>query len=1354
MRNQAPADKSPEFTAKQVRAARALLAWSQQELAKTAGVAASTVADFERGQRTPVPNNAEAIRTALTRAGVTFLPGGAVVGPPLPSLAALSKSGAPIRWVNATDLAQWAERRDGQSTLPTLIAKLIRAANGSATELRFPSDEGVQHAGWDGTTRSERETDYVPLGPAGWEFGTQREAIARKATDDYVKRTADPSELIPADSAFVFVTPRHWPKKGEWVRQKSVEGKWREVRAYDGDDLVHWIELYPAVGQWLATTLGKRPPGARQLEEVWLEWSLATQWPLTPELVLSDRDADAAAVLQWLRSASSAFSLQGETADEVAAFFYAAINQLPPEIAAHYEARCLVATTPDMARTLADSVTPLIIVLLDPEPGLAQLIAQRGHHVLLAYGGNADLRGDFRKLSRPSREGIEVALVDSGIATARARSLARESSRSLAVLRRLIPTAPGRLPEWAQQPPPHALLAALLAGAWDERSESDRAILTRLGNTPYDNLITELAPFVGTFDSPLRKVGTAWKVASPQDAWFLLARYLTSGDIERFEAAILDVLGSADPRFNMDPDERWLAPTRGVSPEYSAYLRHGLGEILILLALFPDRAPNITAGRPRAEYVVQQLLHNADRQRWWSLSRDFQLLAEASPDAFLNAIDQSLAKNDPPIAALFGHDSDPMFGSEHLSNLLWALESLAQAPEHLARVSEILAALDAVDPGGRYTNRPANSLRQIFLLWAPQTNATLDQRMRVLDRLRRSQPAPAWKLLLGILPSGHDSFSPSPLTRWRDFTADNPEVVTYGLIGKGAEAITQRLLDDVGVSAARWNQLLDRLSNLAPDRTAAIDKLVRVAPDIRDPDDRLALWDGLRRLLHHHRYIPDAGWALPEAELSQLEQVYEALAPADLVQRVAWLFSPSVSLPRPPIGGWESDQAKVAEERRLAVKALLDGRGVEGIFELARIVEMGGFIGAALAEIELDPFLRNLILTRALRSENPRDRNLAHGMVFTKFQQAKEPWAAEILARAMRENWGAEAVLTILGALPSRRWTWDQAHAAGEGIETLYWKRAATLWIEGEVADITFAVMKLVEVGRARHAIHLVGHKLKEVLPNELLVTVLMAAVREPWEKSSDHNEPVMFQHYVSEILNKLDQASDVPEDAMLKLEWAYLPVLAHSRRPVKVLLKALSENPGFFIDVLSAVFKPSEDSGIVEDPPADMEQAQAIATQAYDLLGMWNRIPGTKQDGTIDGAILEAWIKEARILADRKGRKDIADQKIGEMLSASPPEADGIWPAIPVREAIEIVRSRHIETGFVIGRQNRRGVTSRLPGSGGTLERAEAEKYREFARATALEWPHTSAGLERIAKDYEEHARWHDESAERMDWR
>lgn len=56
----------------QVRAARSLLGWSQQVLATKAGVAVSTVADFERGQRCPVPNNALAIRHALETAGVLF----------------------------------------------------------------------------------------------------------------------------------------------------------------------------------------------------------------------------------------------------------------------------------------------------------------------------------------------------------------------------------------------------------------------------------------------------------------------------------------------------------------------------------------------------------------------------------------------------------------------------------------------------------------------------------------------------------------------------------------------------------------------------------------------------------------------------------------------------------------------------------------------------------------------------------------------------------------------------------------------------------------------------------------------------------------------------------------------------------------------------------------------------------------------------------------------------------------------------------------------------------------------------------------------------------------------------------
>jgi hypothetical protein len=68
-------------------------------------------------------------------------------------------------------------------------------------------------------------------------------------------------------------------------------------------------------------------------------------------------------------------------------------------------------------------------------------------------------------------------------------------------------------------------------------------------------------------------------------------------------------------------------------------------------------------------------------------------------------------------------------------------------------------------------NRPANSLREIHLLWLPQTFAPLDQRLRALDLIRKRENDAAWKLMLGVLPRGHDAASPSATPRWRDFTA-------------------------------------------------------------------------------------------------------------------------------------------------------------------------------------------------------------------------------------------------------------------------------------------------------------------------------------------------------------------------------------------------------------------------------------------------------------------------------------------------------------------------------------------------------------------------------------------------------
>lgn len=62
------------MTPSQSRAARALLEWSQEELAKAAHLGLSTIRDFEKGRRTPSHNNLLGMQTALEAAGVLFIP--------------------------------------------------------------------------------------------------------------------------------------------------------------------------------------------------------------------------------------------------------------------------------------------------------------------------------------------------------------------------------------------------------------------------------------------------------------------------------------------------------------------------------------------------------------------------------------------------------------------------------------------------------------------------------------------------------------------------------------------------------------------------------------------------------------------------------------------------------------------------------------------------------------------------------------------------------------------------------------------------------------------------------------------------------------------------------------------------------------------------------------------------------------------------------------------------------------------------------------------------------------------------------------------------------------------------------
>jgi transcriptional regulator with XRE-family HTH domain len=64
-----------DFTPGQCRAARALIGWSQDELASASKVAKATIANFELGKRTPYDRTLDDLLAALEAAGVEFTNG-------------------------------------------------------------------------------------------------------------------------------------------------------------------------------------------------------------------------------------------------------------------------------------------------------------------------------------------------------------------------------------------------------------------------------------------------------------------------------------------------------------------------------------------------------------------------------------------------------------------------------------------------------------------------------------------------------------------------------------------------------------------------------------------------------------------------------------------------------------------------------------------------------------------------------------------------------------------------------------------------------------------------------------------------------------------------------------------------------------------------------------------------------------------------------------------------------------------------------------------------------------------------------------------------------------------------------
>ncbi|MGA7730569.1 MAG: NB-ARC domain-containing protein [Chloroflexia bacterium] len=1250
--------------------------------------------------------------------------------------------------VKASDLNHWANVQMARYKLPLLIRRLIHATVERIERIGFPADEGIQLGGWDGIVIVQTGNAFVPDGTSVWELGVNSD-VKGKADDDYEKRRKDPLGLDPAKTTFIFVTPRRWGGKDKWIRERQKEGIWREVRAYDADDLEQWLDLAPAVHVWLSLLVGKHPEMAEDITSFWSDWSEATSPAVSPKLLTTGRDDAVNRVYEWLRGSASPLTVRASTREEAVAFLAATLQQLPPEQLLPYISRMVIVKDERAWNHLRASQSPLILVPLFEVGDAITRAVRSGHHIFLPLGTDDSTSSTTVDLPRLRVAHTKEVLVGMGLPEVRVTELAVLARRSVMALRRKLAITPEvQQPLWAKPESARALLPALLVGAWQDTQEGDRKVIARLANTSYEDVNAVLSRWANEADPPVRRTGDTWLLVSKEDAWSLLSRYLTRDDMERFEMIVLDVLGEKNPALELEPSQRIMAGLLGKTLACSGLLREGLADTVALMGARSESThwSNVMTSQDRSNRIVQQLLARAndDWHIWSSLSYLLRSLAEAAPNEFLRQVEVGLNGTNPPLSNLFeDKDADLLSSSSAHTGLLWSLELLAWKPDYLSRVAVCLATLTRLDPGGKLSNRPINSLRDIFLPWYPCTTATSEQRLRVLDTLRSREPVIAWRLMNLLLPKSHDHTSPTAKPRWREWVPEQEPSVTFGDLWAMEREFVQRMISDARTDGQRWTDLIEHIDDVQPEqRDAIIAGLLAIDLAACPSMDRLAIWSALRSLISRHRRYPDAAWAMPRDVVDRLLEVYKHFEPAKLIEKYTYLFVLVPEIIDSFGEDWLARQTAISAAREEAVEALYEQGGLSLLLEFSGHVEQSGELGFVLGKSDLLGAEEGILINQTLGVRDASLSLVGRGFVMGRVQTEGWEWVTSKAADIATLIPSIERQAEFFSSLPFDGRTWDLLETASPDLQRTYWSHVRPRKVP--TTDCKRAVEDLLTYGRPHIALELISlyqNDAEADLAPDLITTALEQATMVSPERQEDWD---VLIHHAADILDKIEASGMIEESRIASLEFLLLPFLEHGARGPKVLHKQLSADPELFIAVLSLVY-----GGEAQEEQELTDNDAARVRLASKLLHTWRRVPGTQDDGTVDPHALRDWVARVREGAAAKGRSKIADDVIGQVLSCAPKDADGSWPCKPVREVIEHVETERLHWGFVVGVRNSRGLVQKSMLEGGDQERQLVETYQRYANIMRDQWPRTAAALQDIADTYRSDAHRSDVSAE-----
>lgn len=1245
-------------------------------------------------------------------------------------------------------LHQQSDYAETRGLLPDLVLRLLAASVPDPTELRIPVRGAIGQRGWDGILNTPVAfKQFVPEGKSYWEMGAGADP-EKKANREYAKRThlLEPSERLEA--SFVFVTSRYayhkWNEEEQtaWIKSKKALGQWKNVRVIDATLLVQWLAFFPAIDLWLAREFSP-PIETKGLSTPFMHWDILSTYGhppfyLKPELFIQNRESAQKKLKDLILGKTKELLIETRYPEEVADFISASLMAFEEAEQIDYSTRCLVIEDAETWKSMCSLTEPHILIA-KPELDVGsdhelRAIARRRHYVVFAGPPQATGHSNTVQLREHSPQELQSALEVCGYPTERARRISLKAQGRISTLKRLL-MGLSAAPSWTERSEAADIALFALIGAIDEKSR-DAEVISSLGGKTLGEWTQEMRPLSLVVDPPLIQHSGRWKFVSRFEGWTWLGKHLVDSDLRRFTEQTLIVLRELDKRLELEKEERSFAVSSEEDLHFSRLLRQGLSEGLALLGSHADVLQSCTpnAGPNTAAYVVHELLRDGDWRLWCSLNDVMPLLAEAAPDEFLDAIEAHLKVDEGALfKSLFDQETSGFFGATYTTGLLWALETLAWHSDYLVRTTLVLGKLAALDPGGNWANRPARSMTTIFLPWLPQTLATIDQRTNAVSALVDKIPIVGWKLLMSLLPRQSNSSFGSHKPVWRslipeDYQNNVPIAVYWDQVKQYSGIAVNSAMKDPD----RTVELIDKLDHLESELIAAFLTYLESHVVVSMSDEqRLPIWERLFALSLGFKRFPERDGILSNNDLVRIDKLVLDLQPSKPSLRNRRLFGEREFEVMENFRGKFEEQRKQLDARRLSATAeILEDVGIEGLVQFAHTVHRSGQVGVALGNLP-DTDLDGHLLPTYLNRDEKSIQHFIGGYAWAKYFRLGWSWIDALDIDA----WTEEQAATFYAGLPFCKGGWTRAEARLGEKAISYWQSLTSINPVNASEDIIEATRLLVKYGRARLAADCLGHARhkKQPIPSDLIASVLIANL------NSDEPLGSVLEHEIVELIGLLQLHPDKDVSQLRSIELAYLPLLEYGYTASPLFLdRGLSEDPRFFCEVLSLIYKPE----VKEDSDPDMltDAQRNLAERAFRLIHRWKRSPGSNDDGSFEPEAFEAWVVGIKSVAAQTGHLKPALRQVGQVVAHLPVSKDGLGIPEVVARFLEEEEEDYVRRSYSNGLYNKRGTHGVTGGDG---EHKLARSYADWAaRVDGAGFVRLAKTLRNLSKTYEHEAK------------